>query len=321
MDRQLQEGWIAIAQSNFDSAITIASELLNDPKTDISHQAHRIMGMAYYRKASYTQAIPYFEHAIQLVNNIKDQFNLCMCYGLLGDTSRAEHLFQSIDSPWGLPTECYVSFAMFRVDQRNFEQAIALLEKIKLSYTLFGISDQTFLSIRGNLAFHYALDAVYYVLNKVAGIFNTNQWLCSFAEEMDEEGGEMLALVNNQIVHTKEPYLLNQPKPRLEYPLICRIEGVFHFEDQQILNGRMIYGKLDVNSHVAIYSMNHSAIFERARVSSLKSAQAIVQQIQAKEVAGIILDKLDRELDPQDYYFLVEPNCQSSNYFMQFPLI
>ncbi|MCP5491581.1 MAG: hypothetical protein H7A40_00880 [Chlamydiales bacterium] len=306
---QIERGWDAIAQLDFDAALAIASRLLNNPHLDIRHQAYRMMGMANYRKRSVQQAIPYFEHAVQLVDNYKDRFSLCMCYALLGDMDRADRLFQNIDSLWGLPVECYVSIVMCYTEPKHFQRAVDLLEKIKLSYTLLGITDQTFLAIRGQLAFHYALDAVHYVLNMVSASFDTAKWIKSFAEEMDEEGKKSLALVSDQVCHTKGPFTINQPNSRLQYPLLCKIEDVSLFEEERILGIRVLYGKLHVGDLVAIYSMSDKAVIGQARAIAIQKRGVSVQQAQAKEVAGITLDKWDGSLNSNDWDCLTHADC------------
>lgn len=321
MKKSLQQGWQEIAQSRFDSALAIASEWLDDPVIDIQQQAHRLMGMAYYRKQAYAEAIPYFERSIQMIDNLKDRFSLAMCYGVLGEIDQSEQIFQSIDSPWGLPVECYGSFAMLRADQGNFAGAVVLLEKIKLSYTLFGISDETYISGQGKLPFSHALDFIYYILAKVSQKFDSYQWLNSFAEEMDEEGKIALGKVSAQIAHSKGPFLIQQPRSRLQYPLVCRIEGEIHNEKGIHLIGRMLYGKLHVGDQVSLYFVNSSAVIGKAKVSSLKTAQNFRNQVQPKEVIDIALDGLEKELMPEGSYFLVDSTCQSPEYFQQIPLI
>ncbi len=147
-------------------------------------------------------------------------------------------------------------------------------KKVKLSYTLFGISDSHFLYMRQLVRlFDSILNQMLDIISAVSEKFDTHQWLDSFAVEIDEEGQTSIARIKDKIVSGKDPFVIQQPPLRQDYPFLCQVESKIESENRVFYVCRIFYGELRINDRIAIYSIEEQAVIGHAKVSYLMKAR------------------------------------------------
>jgi tetratricopeptide (TPR) repeat protein len=199
----LQRLWALLNDEKYQEVIDDATKLLNSLVPEVSIDANKLLGMAFFRQNKYAESVPFFEVVAANSNDVSAWFNIVTSATLSGDVQKGEAAFNKatqIQINDGYQQQPSVSFmrhyyACALRDIGEYERALAQINELRTIYEQLKITDSTFVYIRGVPFLSHFMDLAIDVFNGLGKNFNAESWISEFSEKLDEEGQEYLAEV------------------------------------------------------------------------------------------------------------------------------
>ncbi len=191
---ELDDAEEAIEASNFDDAIEGAKSFLNADRLSVRQRAKRLTGLAHYHKGEYQEAVPYLRAVAESEESTDAWFNLATSATQAEEVSTGLEAFRRAtdlnDSDRLALPQMHFNFAKALVDISEYERALERLNWLGGAYAELGITDDTFLRLRGVPFLSKTLELAVEVFTELDRGADGRTWMDSLASEVDDRGSE-----------------------------------------------------------------------------------------------------------------------------------
>ncbi|MBC7449945.1 MAG: hypothetical protein H7259_00495 [Cytophagales bacterium] len=207
---EADNAWKMFKDGNYEEAISMAALLIKNGYPNI-HEANSIIGLSYFRQHLFDKAQIIFEAITKESEDSDDWFNLVTSSAMNNNVQLSEHAFEKTleyvkkhPKKGSLPIPNMHFFYMQALkDIGEYEKAFVQLTRLGNIYATYGITDTTFLYMRGVPMLSQTLDAGKQILEHVSRD-QAETFFTILMDGLDEYGKMDVADFRKTIQHINE---------------------------------------------------------------------------------------------------------------------
>ncbi len=198
---ELDAGWAAMDEGNFDQAVKEALPHTQAANENLRAEANKLAGLAYFQLRDAEKALPHLKEVATIVNDAHAWFNVVTSAALAGDLVQADtamdKVAQGLDGQKTDPEDLSLPqaklyYGMALCDVEEFDKAFTQLEWLRGFYESYKVTDDTFLYLRGMPTFPHALQLMVRVFDGLDEKFDHEKWVRDFAAKLDDDGRDYI---------------------------------------------------------------------------------------------------------------------------------
>lgn len=198
---ELDAGWAAMDEGNFDKAVKEALPHTKAANENLRAEANKLAGLAYFQLRDAPKALPHLQEVASIINDAHSWFNVVTSATLADDLKQADDAMDKVTKlldgveidpgDMSLP-QAKLYYGMALCDMEEFDKAFEQLNWLRGFYEGYTITDDTFLYLRGMPLFPHAMQLMVRVFDGMDPAFDREKWVRDFAVKLDDQGRDYI---------------------------------------------------------------------------------------------------------------------------------